>query len=137
MLILAFTSANEPLDFGVDQLEELALELAHVLWIEPLAECGRARQVGEENGDDPSLLAIVGRVGRARRASSRSATPQAEQKVALAGCSNPQAGQARWSGAPHSLQKRAPPGLSAPQEAQTNPTRRVYGEGVMRRATHA
>ncbi len=54
--------------------------------------------------------------------------PQAEQKVALAGCSDPQAGQARWSGAPHSLQKRAPSGLSAPQEAQTNPTRRVYGE---------
>jgi hypothetical protein len=51
-----------------------------------------------------------------------------EQKVAPAGCSNPQAGQVRWSGAPHSLQKRAPGACSAPQEAQTNATRRVYGD---------
>jgi hypothetical protein len=52
--------------------------------------------------------------------------PQLEQKVAPAGCSNPQAGQVRWSAAPHSLQKRAPLEFSAPQEAQTNATRRVY-----------
>lgn len=45
--------------------------------------------------------------------------PQLEQKVADAGCSNPQAGQARWSAAPHVLQKRASLPFSAPQEAQT------------------
>ncbi len=56
--------------------------------------------------------------------------PQLEQKVALAGCSDPQDGQARRSGAPHSLQKRASLECSAPQEAQANFTRRVYDEGM-------
>jgi hypothetical protein len=36
--------------------------------------------------------------------------PQLEQKVAAAGCSVPQPGHRRWSGAPHELQKRAPLG---------------------------
>jgi hypothetical protein len=34
--------ASEPLDLGVDQLEELALELTYVLRIESFAERGRA-----------------------------------------------------------------------------------------------
>jgi hypothetical protein len=45
-----------------------------------------------------------------------------EQNVAVAACSNPQAGQVCCSGAPQVLQKRAPPGLSAPQDAQTSST---------------
>ena len=55
--------------------------------------------------------------------------PQSEQNVALAGCSDPQPGHVRWSGEPHSLQKRAPLDCSAPQEAQANPTQRVYDDG--------
>jgi hypothetical protein len=44
--------------------------------------------------------------------------PQLEQKVAAAGCCEPQPGHSRWSGAPHELQKRAPLGCTAPEEAQ-------------------
>jgi hypothetical protein len=65
------------------------------------------------------------------------ATPQFEQKVAVAGCSNPHAGQARSSAAPHLLQKRAPLAFSAPQVAQTRSTSRqtLFRQTVL--VTHA
>ena len=52
--------------------------------------------------------------------------PQLEQKAAPADCSDPHAGQVRWSGEPQSLQKRAPAECSAPHEGQASGTRRVY-----------
>ena len=54
--------AAEALDLGVDQVEELPQELADVLRVEQLAERSRAREVGEENGDDAPLLPLVGSV---------------------------------------------------------------------------
>jgi hypothetical protein len=54
-----------------------------------------------------------------------SSVPHSEQKVAEAGCSAPQPGQASRSGAPHSLQNRAPGACSAPQEGQAVAPRRV------------
>ncbi len=83
--------AAEALDLGVDQVEELPQELAEVLRVEQLAERSRAREVGEENGDDAPFLPLVGSVG-GRRASLRKAKPQEEQKAAVAGCSAPQPG---------------------------------------------
>ena len=47
------------LDLRVDQVEELALELAHILGIESLAECRRAGEVGEEDGHDAALLPVL------------------------------------------------------------------------------
>ena len=81
--------AAEALDLGVDQVEELPQELAEVLRVDQLAERGRAREVGEENGDDAPFLPLV---RRRRRASWRSAMPQEEQNAAFAGCSAPQPG---------------------------------------------
>jgi hypothetical protein len=49
----------EPLHLAVHELEELPLELADVLGIEPLAERRGAREVGEEDGDDAALLPVV------------------------------------------------------------------------------
>jgi hypothetical protein len=57
--------ASESLDLGVDQLEELSLELANVLRIQLLAERRRVGEVREENRDDPAFLALVGRLGGA------------------------------------------------------------------------
>ena len=57
--------ASEPLDLGVDQLEELSLNLADILRIQPLAECGGAGEVCEQDGDDPPLLPVVSSVGSA------------------------------------------------------------------------
>ena len=54
--------APEPLDLGIDQLEELSLKLADVLRIQPLAERGRPGEVGEENGYDPPFLTVVARL---------------------------------------------------------------------------
>ena len=54
--------APEALDLRVDQVEELTLKLANVLGVEQLAERSRAREVGEEHGDDAPLLPLVGRV---------------------------------------------------------------------------
>ena len=63
-------------------VEELALELAHVLRIESLAECRRAREVGEQNGDDPPFLAIVGRVDRTASVfAKRNAAGRAERRA--------------------------------------------------------
>jgi hypothetical protein len=53
-------AAPEPLDLGVDQLEELTKERAKVLGVEQLADRSRAREVGEENGDDAAFLPLVG-----------------------------------------------------------------------------
>ena len=84
----------EPLDLGVDQVEELALELADVLRIEQLAERSRAREVGEEHGDDAPLLPLVGSVrGAASVLAQRDAAGGAEGRGRrLLG---PAAGQAR------------------------------------------
>ena len=79
------------LDLAVDELEELALELADLLGVEPLGECRRAREVGEEDGDDAALLPVV-RDRPPRRAPRRSAVPQLEQNASVAGCSAPQPG---------------------------------------------
>jgi hypothetical protein len=58
--------AAEALDLGVDQVEELPQELAEVLRVEQLANRARAREVGEEDGDDTPFLPLVGGVrGRA------------------------------------------------------------------------
>ena len=74
--------ASEPLDLGVDQLEELPLELAHVLRVQFLAERGRAREVGEQDGDNAPLLAIVGRVRRTASVfSERDAAGRAEGRA--------------------------------------------------------
>src|SRR5262249_2196127 len=54
-------------DFGVDQLEELSLELPNVLRIEPLAKRRRAGEVGEKDRDDPAFLAVVARLPGAAR----------------------------------------------------------------------
>jgi hypothetical protein len=52
--------APVPLDLGVDQLEELTEKCAEVLGVDPLAERGRAREVGEEHGNDAPFLPLVG-----------------------------------------------------------------------------
>ncbi len=59
--------ASKSLDLGVDQLEELSLELAHFLRVQSLPEGSRACEVGEEDGDDAPFLAFVGRVSGAAR----------------------------------------------------------------------
>ena len=56
------------LDLAVDELEELALELAELLGIEPLGERRRAGEVGKEDGDDAAFLSVVrDRRSRCRR----------------------------------------------------------------------
>src|SRR6185436_2352050 len=70
----------EPLDLGVDQIEELSLKLADVLRIQPLAERGRPGEVGEENGYDPPLLTVV-----ARLAGTASVIPEADAAVGTEG----------------------------------------------------
>ena len=72
--------APEPLDLGVDQLEELSLKLANVLRIHPLAERGRPGEVGEENGYDPPLLTVV-----ARLAGTASVIPEGDTAVGAEG----------------------------------------------------
>ena len=117
--------APEALDLGVDQVEELTLKLANVLGIEPLAERSRPSEVGEQNGDDPPLLPLVSSVG-ARRASSRRAMPQEEQKAAAGRLLKPaQRDKPAEAATPQSLQKRAPAGVLGAAGAQTNATRRV------------
>ncbi len=72
--------AAEALDLGVDQLEELPQELAEVLRVDQLAERSRAREVGEEDGDDAAFLPFVavgaGERPRAARCRRRSRTPR-------------------------------------------------------------
>jgi len=57
------SGASEALDLGIDQLEELTLELANILWIQPLAERRRAGEVGEEDRYDAPLLAVLACLG--------------------------------------------------------------------------
>ncbi len=72
--------APEPLDLGIDQLEELSLKLADVLRIQPLAERGRPGEVGEENGYDPPFLTVV-----ARLAGTASVIPEGDAAVGAEG----------------------------------------------------
>jgi hypothetical protein len=51
--------AAETFDLGVDEPEEPALDVTHVLRVETLAERGRARQIGEQDRDDPPFLPLV------------------------------------------------------------------------------
>jgi hypothetical protein len=53
--------AAEALDLRVHELEQVSLEVAHVLGIELLAERGRPGEIGEEDRDDAALLAVIGR----------------------------------------------------------------------------
>ena len=49
---------SEPLDLGVDQLEQLPLDHPELLGIDPRAQGRRAGEVREEDGDDPPLLVL-------------------------------------------------------------------------------
>ena len=120
------------LDLGVDQVEELALELAHVLGVEPLAERGRAREVGEEDGHDSALLRSSTASG-----SCASGVPQAEQKAAATDCSEPQEGHVTRSDAPHELQKRSSGAYGAPHEGHARVTRRAYAKRPVRYAARS
>ncbi len=77
------------------------------LGIEPLAQGGRARHVGEQDRDDAPFLAGGAAVG------SPTGLPHAGQNRAPSGTSDPQRGHARVKEAPHAAQKRAPAGSGA------------------------
>ena len=68
-----------PLDLAVDELVELALEIADVLGIELLAERCGAGEVGEEDGDDAALLPIACDRGRLRVVAERRSAARAER----------------------------------------------------------
>ena len=117
--------APEALDLAVDELEQLSLQLTHVLGIEALAERCRACEIGEEDADDAALLALVAS-GSAALPPRGDVAPHAEQNAAPAGCSVPQSGQVRCCGAPQAPQKRASGETSTPQATQARATLRVY-----------
>jgi hypothetical protein len=81
-----FSVAAEALDLGVDQLEEFPQELTEVLRVEQLAERGRTREVGEEDGDDAPFLPLVAGVRRGASVLVQGEAAE-EQKAAVAGCS--------------------------------------------------
>ena len=49
---------SEPLDLGVDELEQIALDHPELLGVDPGTERGRAGEVCEEDGHDPPLLVL-------------------------------------------------------------------------------
>ena len=51
--------AADPLHLGDDSGHRLPDDELDLFWVELLAECGRAGEVGEENGDDLALLAEI------------------------------------------------------------------------------
>jgi hypothetical protein len=91
--------------------EILREKRAEALGIEPLAESGRPGEVGEEDGDELSLLLRSGEAVEAVTARG------AELGTSLA--SAPQDGQGSTSTCPQEGQKRAPASISASQAGQT------------------
>ena len=96
--------ASEALDLGPDHVEELSLDLPHVLRIEPLAQRGRACEVGEENRDDSPLLALVRTAGPSNIVPQRHPAGRAERR---------RRGLLGSAARAHALERRTAPGAEA------------------------
>ena len=76
------TEPAEPLDLGVDEGEELALQDAKLLRVDPLGERRRAGDVGEEDGDHAPLVPVVDGDAAARGSRrQRRAAARAERRT--------------------------------------------------------
>ncbi len=71
-------------------VEEIALDRAHVLGIEPFAERGEPGQVGEEHGDRPPVAFGRGGGGGGGAGAEASLAPHLGQNAKSAGASKPQ-----------------------------------------------
>ena len=115
----------EPLDLRIQHFVELALEVTDILRVELLAERRKARKVGEEDGDDATLVCtcspatMLAQSGTARGAEERGAellgsacrtnAVQRRTTHAAEASIDRLVGAARSAGDPHESSLGAPP----------------------------
>ena len=124
-----------------DCLEVAGLEVADLLRVTTVRECGEADQVGEQDGHEPSLGGLLLGAERGRRRSDRPPSDVAPGQSAwrswsrtwrTAGSTAPQDGQIAANGVAHSMQNRAPGRFSVPQFGQTCPLTAILVSGSRR-----